>query len=470
MVPECLRDLQTLLEESLVKYKQPGAVLAVLYDGQVYEVASGTTNVVTNVKATTDSIFMIGSITKVLTATLIMQLVDEGKVDIDTAVRCYLPEFGGAGEGIYDEITVRQLISHTSGMHDLITHTTRGENGVKHYVEEVSKCAPLHPPGQMFSYNNAGFIVAGRIVEVMRGKSWHEAIRDYLLEPLGMDHTATLPERAIRFRAACGHYINPDTGEPALCSEMYWPFGMAPAGTTVNAAARDMIKFAKMHLDCGRASDGTPVLSEASVRHMQQTQIEIPPTESSVAMGMGWWKPSTKVISHSGGGHGVRSYLHVVPDKRVAVALLTNGIPGAMVSADLTTVLLRELAGETHVHISNALMDAPAEPLTLDLSKYAGIYEAAMRTYEIRLSKDKLVSLEKVHVGIPMEQYDLYEKADFVEYTPYAPHYFVAEEQSNQVSHHKTRQLAGPLTFINMEKENGPEYVHQGLRAARRVS
>ena len=113
----------------------PAAAVAVLVDGEIVDHATGTLNTATGVEATTDSVFQIGSITKVWTATLVMQLVDEGLVGLDEPVRTYLPEFRLADADAADAITVRQLLSHQAGFEgDVFTDTGRGDDAVEKYV------------------------------------------------------------------------------------------------------------------------------------------------------------------------------------------------------------------------------------------------------------------------------------------------------------------------------------------------
>ncbi|MEV4896078.1 serine hydrolase domain-containing protein, partial [Nonomuraea sp. NPDC055795] len=160
-----LRDrLPDLLAESQV----PGAVVAIGHGERTVDVAAGVLNTATGVEATADSIFQIGSITKVLTATLAMQLVDEGELDLDAPVRRYLPEFRIADERAAARITVRHLLCHVAGFEgDIFTDTGKGDDCVEKYVDVLREVPQLFEPGEMFSYNNAGFCVLGRIIEVV---------------------------------------------------------------------------------------------------------------------------------------------------------------------------------------------------------------------------------------------------------------------------------------------------------------
>src|SRR4051795_3071782 len=184
----------------------PGAAIAVLKDGEVIDFAAGVLSTATKVEATPDSVFQIGSITKVWTTTLVMQLVDDGLLDLDAPIRDYLPEFRLADDAAAAAITTRQLLSHSGGFEgDVFTDTGRGEDAIEKYIEAIADLPQLFTPGELFSYNNAAFSVLGRLVEVLRGKTWEAALVEHIAAPLGLTHVAPSAYEAILFRAGGGH-------------------------------------------------------------------------------------------------------------------------------------------------------------------------------------------------------------------------------------------------------------------------
>src|SRR5579875_3940922 len=177
------------LPELLRENEVPGAAIAVYADGEVFDFASGVLSKGTGVEATTESLFQIGSITKVWTATLVMQLVDDGLIELDAPVQKYLPDFALADQTAASTLTVRQLLSHTAGFEgDVFTDTGMGDDCVEKYVASLETDAQLFPPGELFSYNNAGFCVLGRLVELLREKPFDECLRERLFAPLGLEH------------------------------------------------------------------------------------------------------------------------------------------------------------------------------------------------------------------------------------------------------------------------------------------
>ena len=181
---------------------------------ELAEAATGVINLDTGVEATADSLFQIGSVTKVWTTALVMQLAGEGLVDLDEPVRKYLPEFGVLDSAASESITVRQLLSHTGGFDgDLFEDTGRGDDAVAKLVAFMrGNARQVSEPGELFSYCNAGYCALGALVARLRGRTWEAAMRELLIEPLGARHMALYAEEAIMFRAAVGH-----VGEPLRC-------------------------------------------------------------------------------------------------------------------------------------------------------------------------------------------------------------------------------------------------------------
>ena len=198
-------DLRDRLAALVAEHDVPGAALGVLRDGEVTAVAAGVANLRSGVEATPDTVFQIGSQGKMWTATVLMQLVDEGLVDVDAPVRTYLPAFRVADPDVSAAVTLRHLLSHTSGIDgDHFADFGRGDDCLERYVESCSSLEQTHPLGATMSYCNTGFSVLGRVIEVVTGKVWDAAMRERLFEPLGLTQTSTLPEEAIMLRAAVG--------------------------------------------------------------------------------------------------------------------------------------------------------------------------------------------------------------------------------------------------------------------------
>jgi CubicO group peptidase (beta-lactamase class C family) len=326
---------------------------------------------------TVDSVFQIGSITKVLTATLIMQLVDEGLLDLDAPIRTYLSDFAVADGRASEVVTIRHFLCHTSGIEgDLFVDSGRGVDTVAR-LQDMGRLLPqLFPPGERMSYCNFGFAMLGRVIEVITGLTYDAAIRKRLFEPLRMRHALTLPEDTLRFRCAIGHVPDPRHPAENRITPIPWlSQGQKAAGATPSMAVGDLLKFVALHLDKGRNRDGEQLLSTASVRAMQRPQIKLPrhAPRGVTDWGLGWflgrWS-SQRVIGHDGGTIGQYAFLRVLPHAGLAVALFTNG--GDAVG------LYDEIFGATFARRARVRMPVLPEPqpgLRADPGRIVGCYE-----------------------------------------------------------------------------------------------
>jgi len=376
----------------------PGASLAVLDGDLVVEAVTGVVNRNTGVEVTSDTLFQIGSNTKLYTATLVMQLVESGRVDLDAPVRRYIDDFRLAQPEAAEQVTVRHLLTHSSGIEgDYFEDFGRGDDCIAQYVASLQHVGQVHPPGERFSYCNTGFTVAGHLLERVTGRPYHEVLQDQLLRPLGLRETTVLLEEMVGFRYAAGHVVDAQ-GRPSVVPQIMMSRASAPAGSITSATARDVLRFVQMHLDQGRALDGTVVLSPQSVAAMQQPQYPIPGSASGQAhVGLAWlmdeWD-GQRVIGHGGGTLGQLSFLQVLPERRFAVCLLTNSGTGNLLWRDLGTYLFQELAGVRMPRIPGP----PETPPVLDLGAYAGVYERLSERYEVDVEGSAL-TLTTVETG-----------------------------------------------------------------------
>lgn len=451
--------IEKRLLELLAEHKVPGAAVAVMVGDEVVDTASGVLSTATEVEVTTDSVFQVGSITKVWTATLVMQLVDEGKVDLDTTVRTYLPDFAVADADAASRITVRQLLSHAAGFEgDNFTDTGTGDDCVEKYVARLTDVPQLFAPGEMFSYNNAGYCVLGRLVEVLRDKPFDGCVRDHLFKPLQLKYAANGANEAILYRAAVGH-LEPEPGADPVPAPM-WSLvrSNAPAGSMLAMRPRDLLGFARMHLRGGDGPDGERVLSSASVDAMQQRQVELPDLGlMGNAWGLGWEifdTDSGPVIGHDGNTIGQAAFLRMVPGQDVAVALLTNGGNPYALYTEIFGTVLRELAGVELSPMPTPAADSPA----VDASRYVGTYTSSMIDSVVSVDDDGRIWLERTPKGVAVE---VGEKPETVELVGWRGDTLLPAEPDHGIHL--------PHAFVGADDEGRMRYLHTG-RADRRVA
>ncbi|MCD4523968.1 serine hydrolase [Nocardioides sp. cx-173] len=457
-----LTDVETWIAEQLPalieKYDVPGAAVAVLAGGEVVDHAAGLLSRATGVEATPDSVFQIGSVTKVWTATLVMQLVDEGRLDLELPIRTYLPEFRIADEAAAVKITTRQLLSHTAGFEgDIFTDTGTGDDCVEKYLDVLHEVPQLFPPGELFSYNNAGYCVLGRLVEVLREKPYDACLRDHLFAPLGLTHAATGPYEAILFRAAVGH-LQPAPDAPYEAAPV-WAMARSnsPAGSMLAMRPRDLVTFARMHLEGGVAADGTQVLSPASVAAMQEAQVALPDLGlMGTHWGLGWElfeTPDGVLVGHDGNTIGQAAFLRTVPERGVAIALLTNGGDAFSLYRDLYSHLLLQLADVT----LPALPAPPAEAEAIDASRYVGTYSAEVFDIDISQGDDGRIWMDLKPSGIAEELGEKPERKELVHY-----------DGDSLIPIEADRGMFMPHAFLGDDGAGHALYLHVG-RAVRRA-
>jgi CubicO group peptidase (beta-lactamase class C family) len=315
--------------------------------------------------------------------------------------------------------------------------------------------AQNHPLGATFSYCNAGYVVAGRIVEQLTGLTWDRALRERLLEPLGLDGTVTLPEEALLHRTAVGHVHEP--GEDPVATKT-WALArsMGPAGL-ITARVRDVLSFARMHLAGGVSAAGTQVLSAASASSMAQKHADLPDTRTlGDSWGLGWIRygwDGERLIGHDGNTIGQSAYLSILPAHGMAVSLLTNGGSARDLYHDLWSAIFRETVG---VQMPSPL-EPPASPPAFDPAGYVGRYERSGITTEV-MEEDGGLTLRATVTG------------PLAEIMPKPVHEFplVAVEHDVFALKDPAETTWTAVTFY--ELADGARYVHYGARANPLVS
>jgi CubicO group peptidase (beta-lactamase class C family) len=354
-------------------------VAGILLDDQIEVVAWGVANAATGVAVSPDTLFQIGSITKLYTATMLCQVVGAGVISLDEPVRAQLQEFAVADPGATIEITPRHLLAHTSGIHgDHLIDTGWNPDALERYVATLFGLGQIHGPDETYSFCNTGFGVVGRLLEVATGEHFDRALRRRLTRPLGATATLTLPQHALVHRVAVGHEQIPGS-KPVPVRR--WPLTRSngPMGGIL-APAEEVLAFARLHVAGGVALNGTELLPMSAVEAMAQAQIESPLPDEEQALG--WtvrrWNGLT-CLGQDGDTFGQRSFLRVVPDRRFAMVLLTNSPTGALLAHDIIPTVggdLLEVAVEPGAETGPEVeLDHP--------ESFIGVYERLHQRIEI---------------------------------------------------------------------------------------
>ncbi|HUY99415.1 MAG TPA: serine hydrolase domain-containing protein [Thermomicrobiaceae bacterium] len=392
MPHDTLSDLARQVREQAAAYceatRVPGYLAGVYHAGEQIVVAHGLANVVTGAPMRDDTGFLFGSVTKVLTTTLVLQQVERGLIDLDERVVMYLPEFRLTTPGTAEQIRVRNLLTHTNGIDaDLFLPDAQGRDALKVFVEELGRsCGALFAPGEYMSYSNGGMIVAGRLLEVVTGTSYHDLLKRELYAPIGMDDSCTSAEEAILRGTAVGHFPDPASGAVRRTDVFKLPDSWAPAGSTPIGPIRDLLAFGRTHLAGGVSPTGRRVLSEGSTARMQAVSYDMG-TPNVSPIGLGWLLVpfgKTTALSMSGASPGGAAVLVVVPEHDLAFVAFGND-PRAMALHDrLLLWILSEYLG---VEVPD-LFSAP--PPAGDLALYAGTYRSNQLRVDVRVVDGQL--------------------------------------------------------------------------------
>jgi len=397
--------LAALIQDKMREYRIPGVALGIVANGVTTVRGFGVTSVEDPLPVTAHTVFPIASISKTFAATAMMRLVEQGKVDLRAPVRSYLPDFRVQDEAVSREVTIWHLLTHSSGWEGQVSGPDRGEETLKNFVSTIGGLMQLAPPGAAWSYNNAGFSVAGRVIETVTGTSINAAIRDLVFKPLGLAHAGTTAGDFIANRFAVGH-LNRADNPPALQR----PFAPATSVTAggVGVCIEDLLSYARFHLGDGRAASGERVLRRETLEQMRTAQLHKQSTDDDI--GIAWHLRTVggiRTAAHGGtlGGHIL--LLELVPERNLAIGILTNANVGWRLIQDVERAALKSYAGAAFsmnqaISHRGLVETLPAvEPLAAqpDPAPYIGRYVRPMNAVVVRADNHRLLVQVQPNTG-----------------------------------------------------------------------
>ncbi|MEW2248329.1 serine hydrolase domain-containing protein [Streptomyces sp. NPDC006975] len=321
--------LSEFVEATATKFGVPGVAVGVWVDGREVYGFHGVTSVENPLPVDQDTLFVLGSVTKPFTATALMRLVAEGRVELDKPVRRYVPELVLTDERAAAEITVLQLLNHTAGLDwRMSVDTGEGDDALAAYVAKMSESELIAPPGARASYSQVGYNLAGRIIEMVTGLTYEQAIASLLFEPLGLSHTSFATSDVITRRFAVGHNVGEDA-TPAVARQWKDSRGNNPGGGCASSVT-NMLRWARFHLGDGRAQDGAQVLPAEVLQQMQVQTVELRGSTLGDAFGICWFLrdvDGVRTVGHGGSANGQFAELLIVPERNFAVVSLSNAGP-----------------------------------------------------------------------------------------------------------------------------------------------
>jgi CubicO group peptidase (beta-lactamase class C family) len=271
-----------------------------------------------------------------------MRLVQEGRVAVDAPVRKYLPDFKVKDESAAATVTVAHLLSHTPGWEGQLSPEDHGLGTMAAFARRLGDLSQLAAPGEVWSYNNAGFSLAGRLIEVVTGKTIHDALRELVFEPIGLTHAFTRTGTAMTYRFAVGHRQS-KSGETEVIRPFELPLGVTAGGGAMSLAS--LLQYARFQL-IGKTDAGQPVLGTSLLQQMRTPLVKKNATTDE--MGLGWHlRRLGPVLTAVQGGTGAGHCLHLqlVPERNLAFGILTNHADGWRLVQDVERATLKLYEG-----------------------------------------------------------------------------------------------------------------------------
>ena len=453
-------DLQAKLTELGTELDVPGVAAGVVIDGDEIYAVHGVTSVENPLPVDEHTLFQFGSTGKTYTATAMMRLVEQGKVELDAPVRTYVPELKLQDEEVAKNVTVLQLFNHTAGWEgDMMDNTGDGDDALEKYVARMERLVQVTPLGKTVSYNNASLSLAGRVIEKVTGTTFEQAINDLLLEPIGLKETFFFANDVATRRFAVGHTKHED-GNITIARPFMMARGGNPAGGMA-ASARDQIGWAKFHLGGGTAPDGTKVVSAETIQLMQQPTFDMKGSALGDYVGISWLLRDVageRVVGHGGTVIGQYSDFLMLPTRNFGVISMANcGPNGSELNHLLTKWALEHYLG---------LRDEDPEPVKLsdaELAVYVGQYETIAAAVDITAANGWLHA--KVEMK-PETAKALRESGEKVEEQPAIPLALLAGGDQYVVPEGPAKGMRG---YFSRGTDGNIDGVHVGGRLATRV-
>jgi CubicO group peptidase (beta-lactamase class C family) len=355
---ELQRRIDADVRTSLRRFGTPGAVIAAVKDGHIiYTKSYGLRDRARNLPVLIDTPFEIGSITKQFTAAAILQLQEAGKLNIDSTVATYLSTVPHASE-----ITLRQLLSHTSGLHDYFDAPTIDDDAVKTvtFDQLMARVADLpldFAPGAKWSYSNTGYAMLGRIIEVTSHETYRDYVKSHLIDPVGMTHTFTVADEpkisgmSVGYRHSAGRL----EAAPTISESFGWA-----AGNIVSTVS-DLNKWNKALREGQAISKADYALMATSVSTLQ----------GDAGYGLGLFVGEIEGeprVGHTGGSFGFTTANEYFPKLDLQIIAFTNlGDDAPEPGEILTQIVLEDL--NPNIAAAAARASPGADPAVTELVK-----------------------------------------------------------------------------------------------------
>src|SRR6185295_18389981 len=376
----------------------PGMSLAIVKDDKIiYLKGLGLKDFERKIPVTPDTRFAIGSSTKAFTAMLAAMSADEGKLSLDDSPRKFLPYFTLRDEEAAAKITMRDLLSHRSGLNRTDLAMVTGVLSREELIKVAGMAKPTAKLGEKFQYQNVMYTAAGEAVAKAQNSTWDDLIAKKIFKPLGMKNSDTSIEAMQKSRDySFGYDYNSSTKVTRRLPQRAIP-AAAPAGA-INSSARDMSQWVRLMLGNG-VIDGRRLVSEKGFEELTRKQINI---GGSIDYGLGWflrhWN-GHKVVEHGGNIDGFNAQVALMPDQKLGFVLLTNVTASSLGSVAMNTIWKNLVPAPTTT--TEAKATEPAADPKQEVGKYW--LAAAGVGFDVSLKDNKLVLTVPGQPPYPLE-------------------------------------------------------------------
>jgi CubicO group peptidase (beta-lactamase class C family) len=419
-------DLYNKIEEMRSDLSIPGVAVGVFKQGETFTKGFGITNNLHPLKVDENTLFQIGSITKTFVGTMTMMLVEKGKLDLDEPIKTYLPNFKVMDHKASSKATIRHLFTHTAGwVGDWFpSGIDNGPDAIERYVETMKEAPQVTTIGEHLSYNNAGYNLAGRILEVVTEKVFSDLIKEMIFMNLDMNHSYILPWDIMTHKFASGHNLKDKVIDVATP----WFIGRSsgPAGGIITCV-KDMLNYIRFQLGDGTFK-GKKLLSKESLDALHTPSVYYAPSQS---IGLTFWVDDfrrLRVLRHGGGTVGQASLLTLIPEKEFGIIVVTNSEQGRIFRPIITNYAL-----ENYLEVKTPqpnILDIPKE----ELEEYVGEYMAKLTEVIVGIKDGQLMLSQKRLGGFPTED----QKPKTIDPSP--PTYFGFYEKDHIIGIDKTNR------------------------------
>lgn len=337
---DSIKSYITQFTETKMKENQITGLSLALVDDQkiIWTLNLGYANLENKTPVTSDTLFRIGSISKLFTATAIMQLVEQGKIDLDKPLPTYIPEFSMKTKfPDARPITIRSIMTHSSGLPcDYLPSFSASYPYFTNLVKDLKNEYVAYPPGYITAYSNLAVALLGVVVERVSGQKFNDYITEHILKPMEMNNSSFELRDDMKPLISKGYRNN------KLAKDL--PFGVLPEGS-MYSNANEMSHYIQMILENGSYQQRR-ILKEATLEEMFTPQTNIPlDLDSQGTFGLNWWfaqNPWGKVVMHDGGTLLFFSWLKIAREPKLGVIILTNSANGHLPANQISYELIRK--------------------------------------------------------------------------------------------------------------------------------